>query len=738
MAANGVKSEEYSDDDTPLSRRKDAQSDSEDEKPLSKRKRKSVVPKEEPQSEEESEAEAESESEGEESSDDDVPLNKRKNGSAPKRKSAKSNGNAYSEDSDNSEDDKPLSSRQKKPKKEESDYSEEEEKPKKKVVKKENKPTPKKPAVKVKKEDTKDTKDPPKKRVKKEPEPEIPVWKWWLEEKLPEGIKWKTLTHNGPCFPDAYEPLPKNVHFKYDGDKMKLSEQAEECATFYAKMLDHEYTTREVFRKNFFSDWREEMTQDERDTIKKLELCDFSNIHTHFLEESAARKNRTKEEKEALKLKNKKLADYYGVCTIDSHLQKVGNFRIEPPGLFRGRGDHPKQGRLKRRVNSKNILINIGKGETVPDAPDGGKWKKVQHDNKVTWLACWKENVLGGFKYVMLNPTSKLKGEKDYAKYETARKLKKNVEKIREKYREEFNSKEMFTRQRAVALYFIDKLALRAGNEKDEDEADTVGCCSLRVEHIKLHEKWEDKEFVVEFDFLGKDSIRYQNWVAVNKRVFKNLKIFIKDKEGSNDLFDRLNTSKMNEYLQTLMPGLTAKVFRTFNASVTLQEQLIEQTDPKSDMPNLVLGYNRANRAVAILCNHQRAIPKGFDKQMENLVNQKNEKVEKVEVQKAEYKKAKHHYRDRRNDPAAKKNYELQKRKLERMNDALLKLKVKETDKEENKTIALGTSKLNYLDPRISVAWCKKHSVPLEKVYNKTQREKFQWAVEMATEDFEF
>ena len=39
-------------------------------------------------------------------------------------------------------------------------------------------------------------------------------------------------------------------------------------------------------------------------------------------------------------------------------------------------------------------------------------------------------------------------------------------------------------RQRAVALYFIDKLALRAGNEKDEDEADTVGCCSLRVEHI--------------------------------------------------------------------------------------------------------------------------------------------------------------------------------------------------------------------------------------------------------------
>ncbi len=55
----------------------------------------------------------------------------------------------------------------------------------------------------------------------------------------------------------------------------------------------------------------------------------------------------------------------------------------------------------------------------------------------------------------------------------------------------DFKSKEMRVRQRSVALYFIDKLALRAGNEKDEDQADTVGCCSLRVEHIKLHEEHE-------------------------------------------------------------------------------------------------------------------------------------------------------------------------------------------------------------------------------------------------------
>jgi DNA topoisomerase I len=84
-------------------------------------------------------------------------------------------------------------------------------------------------------------------------------------------------------------------------------------------------------------------------------------------------------------------------------------------------------------------------------------------------------------------------------------------------------------------------LALRAGNEKDEDQADTVGCCSLRVEHIQLHEELNGKEYVVVFDFLGKDSIRYYNEVPVEKRVFKNVQIFMENKKPGDDLFDRLN-----------------------------------------------------------------------------------------------------------------------------------------------------------------------------------------------------
>lgn len=47
------------------------------------------------------------------------------------------------------------------------------------------------------------------------------------------------------------------LHEFLSGEPIKLSWPAEEIATFYAKMLDHEYTSKEAFQKNFFSDWKE-------------------------------------------------------------------------------------------------------------------------------------------------------------------------------------------------------------------------------------------------------------------------------------------------------------------------------------------------------------------------------------------------------------------------------------------------------------------------------------------------
>ena len=67
------------------------------------------------------------------------------------------------------------------------------------------------------------------------------------------------------------------------------------------------------------------------------------------------------------------------------------------------------------------------------------------------------------------------------------------------------------------------------------------------------------------------------------------------------------------------MKGLTAKVFRTFNASKTFQELLDDGTPEKGTVQEKLNAYNKANRMVAILCNHQRTVPKTHSASMEKM-----------------------------------------------------------------------------------------------------------------------
>lgn len=92
----------------------------------------------------------------------------------------------------------------------------------------------------------------------------------WEEEKKDDGVKWTFLEHKGPVFAPPYEPLPKSVKFYYDNKEVRLSQDTEEVGGFYARMLDHEYTTKDVFNKNFFKDWRSVMNDEERTLITDL------------------------------------------------------------------------------------------------------------------------------------------------------------------------------------------------------------------------------------------------------------------------------------------------------------------------------------------------------------------------------------------------------------------------------------------------------------------------------------
>ena len=231
----------------------------------------------------------------------------------------------------------------------------------------------------------------------------------WEEEKYTDGRKWSTLEHKGPLFPPAYDSLPSNVKFFYNGIEVKLKDPAEEIMTFYARMLDHDYTSKDVFNTNFLADWRKAMSQAERETIKDLKKCDFTQVANYFKEQTEQRKAMSKEDKKKIKDENEKIRKEYGFCMWDKHRQPVGNYKIEPPGLFRGRGEHPKMGCVKKRIRPEDVIINIGREAQIPKPPEGHHWKEVRHDNKVSWLVMWTENIRGNNKYIMLNASSRVK-----------------------------------------------------------------------------------------------------------------------------------------------------------------------------------------------------------------------------------------------------------------------------------------------------------------------------------------
>ena len=49
-------------------------------------------------------------------------------------------------------------------------------------------------------------------------------------------------------------------------------------------MVDHEYTSKKIINDNFFQDWRKEMTDGERGTIKDLSKCNFKEINAYYVQ----------------------------------------------------------------------------------------------------------------------------------------------------------------------------------------------------------------------------------------------------------------------------------------------------------------------------------------------------------------------------------------------------------------------------------------------------------------------
>ena len=66
---------------------------------------------------------------------------------------------------------------------------------------------------------------------------------------------------------------------------------------------------------------------------------------------------------------------------------------------------------------------------------------------------------------------------------------------------------------------------------------------------------------------------------------------------------------------------------------------------------------------------------------------------------------------------------------IEKASKTIVAEEYKLKNKDDNKNVALGTSKINYMDPRITISWCKNMEVPIEKIFPTTLRSKFAWAM---------
>jgi len=541
-------------------------------------------------------------------------------------------------------------------------------------------------------------------------------------------MKWKTLQHNGILFPPEYEA--QGITIKIKGEKTILDPNQEEMIYQWAKKKDTPYVQDKVFQKNFTSDFAK--TLDSKFKKISYEDIDFSNAYKVVDKEKDLKEIMTKEEKKSLAARRKeireKLKAKYGIAIMDGKEVEVGNYMAEPPGIFIGRGEHPLRGRWKPRVTTKDVTLNLGKEAKVPE----GKWGKIIHDKNSMWLASWIDFLTQKRKYVWLADTAGLKQDRDKEKYEKAVKLAKEIDKIKDRIVKDMKSTDPKISRIATACYLIYRTAMRVGDEKDPDEADTVGATTLRKEHIKISGS------AIEFDFLGKDSVRWQETIVAeghDKQFQENLKKLVERKKPKDEIFDDITSRHVNAYYSSIVKGLTAKVFRTYLATTVVKNYLVEHDNMKGKTLNEKLYHAKlANLEAAMMCNHKRTIPKTFEQSLEKKRDtlkkiEKEEPWKKTEeiLKKVESSQPKTDTQKKNKEKRIKTINEQIKKQKKKHKERLQKLKLQIDLSEKTKDYNIGTSLRNYIDPRIFKAWTDEVGAEWEKLYTSALQKKFLW-----------
>jgi DNA topoisomerase I len=467
-----------------------------------------------------------------------------------------------------------------------------------------------------------------------------------------------------------------------------MTPQQEEMAVAWAKKIGTQYVLDSVFQENFLSDFLPLFPEKYRD-------AKIPGIVFPLLPEKV---ELTKEQKKALAAERKKkrleLKEKFGYAIVDGVKTEIANWVVEPPGLFMGRGQHPMRGHWKPRIQEQDITLNMDENAPVPP----GAWNVI-HAPENMWIASWVDKLSGKVKYVWLHDSSSIRQERDKGKYDKARELDKHIDKVRAFISKSMSSKDPKIRRIATACFLIDKLAMRVGDEKDEDEADTVGASTLRVEHLKFGEN------SIDFDFYGKDFVRWQKTLKISPEdhaAIDNLKEFCKGKKPDDLIFDGITSRHVNEFLSTAAKGLTAKVFRTFHATSVVRNFLRDHKEFPDGTPEYekVFTARMANLEAAIKCNHKRTIPKTYEQSLQK----RKDKLAQVE----------------QSQPKTEK----QKVKLQ---ERVAKMRKQIGLTEKTRDYNLNTSLRNYIDPRVYKSWADRVGLDWKVLYTSTLQRKMAW-----------
>ncbi len=566
------------------------------------------------------------------------------------------------------------------------------------------------------------------------------------------------LIHSGVVVPEP--PSPMGLVLEIRGEPVALTPKQEEMALAWARKQGTLYVEDPTFVQNFMSDFGRVL---DSDLDLSVDQVDFGPAIRVVEAERRARERMTREERKALaaerKAKREALREQYGYAIVNGERVELANYVVEPSGIFMGRGKHPLRGQWKEGAQQHDITLNLS-----PDAPrPPGAWEEIVWQPESLWVARWKDKLSGKLKYVWLSDTAPIKQAREAQKFDQAHELHAHVDRVRAQIASDLSHPDSKQRMVATACYLIDALCLRVGDEKDPDEADTVGATTLRPEHVTLH-----ADGVAEFRFLGKDSVLWHKKLEPSKVVLENLEELIRDARPSNNssngdnghptrdmpqLFPDISSRDVNAYLSGILPGLTAKVFRTHHATIAVRQSL-EDSGIEADDPEYAKweAANLANLEAAVLCNHTKQAPASWPRSRERYKERQQKAEERVSKYRervradresldtlhreareqieaaSEAQQRKVQARYQKKIATAVRRLERSKGMLERAQAGLGKVRTQASIAAKKRTWNLGTSLKSYIDPRVYYEWGQEVDYDvLERYYPSALRRKFAW-----------